>query len=190
MTKTTTDTDRPRASVAALRRLLTTIAIFVTAIVLALSAAGGTYAVWNTRTAVNAASITSGTTSLTINDVSSYTAPGMDNSKLLPGRSSVSGVIILRNTGYTPISITRAPTVFSNPSSVLASNLLVVVRQAVSCEVTAFGTTPASFIAPIVLARGQTASICLEARLSIDAPASVQAASTSFTIRLNAKQVR
>ncbi|WP_309616576.1 hypothetical protein [Salinibacterium sp.] len=190
MRKITASVTPPRASVAPLRRILTTVGIFATAIVLATSAAGGTYAVWNSRTIVNASSITSGSTALTINDVSSYAVPGMDNSKLLPGRSSVSGVITLKNTGYTPISITLAPVVFSDPSSLLAANLTVVLRQATTCEVTPFGTTPSSFVAPIVLAKGQTATVCLEARLGVNAPASVQAASTSFSVPLNARQVR
>jgi predicted ribosomally synthesized peptide with SipW-like signal peptide len=190
MTKNNAITQPLRSSVAPLRRIVTTIGIFATAIVLAISAAGGTYAVWNSRTVINASSITSGSTALTINDVSSYAVPDMDNSKLLPGRSSVSGVITLKNTGYTPISISLAPLTFSDPSSVLASNLTVVLRQAATCEVTPFGTTPSSFVSPIVLARGQTTTMCLEARLSASAPASVQAASTSFSVPLNARQVR
>ena len=190
MTKHNSQAQALRPSVAPLRRVVTTIGIFATAIVLALSAAGGTYAVWNSRTVINASSITSGSTALTINDVSNYAVPGMDNSKLLPGRSSVSGIITLKNTGYTPISISLAPTAFSDPSSVLATNLTVVLRQAGTCEVTPFGTAPSSFATPIVLARGQTATVCLEARLSVNAPASVQAASTSFSVPLNARQVR
>lgn len=183
-------TGRPGTRRSLARRLLSaTIAVSI-AVIAALSATGVTYAMWNGKTTVDGSSVSSGTTSVTINDVSDYVLPALTTSKLLPGRSVVSAPLTVRNTGYTPVSITIGSTVFADPSSPVSSNLLVVVRQASFCEPTAFGTTPASFTTPIVLARGASTQVCVEARLRNDAPASVQGLESTFTITFAAVQVR
>lgn len=172
------------------RRIFGTTALFASAILVAIVAAGGTYAVWNTRTVVNGSTISAGSTELTINGSASYVVPGMDATKLLPGRSVISTPLTLLNSGSTATSVTLGALAFVNPGSALASNLLVVVRQAAVCEVTPYGTTPVSFSSPIVLNAGQSTLVCLEARLSASAPASVQGTTATFTIPLNAVQVR
>ena len=61
---------------------------------------------------------------------------------------------------------------------------------AATCTVTADTTPLPATIAPIAFAPGQTVTVCLEVRLDPFAPATVQGASASFLINLNAAQVR
>ena len=202
MSKLSLAVSRSEARRNPVQTILTTAAMFGIAVVLAVIATGGTYALWNSKTAVNASTVTSGTTDFTINDVKNYTISGLDMTKMLPGRSVTTATpLVLKNTGYTPISITPGTIAFAAPSAstdseTFASNLTVVVKEAVvangttSCVVTPFGSTPASYTTPIKLTSGQTRSICVEVRLSDNAPSSVQGKTATFTLNLEGVQVR
>jgi len=160
------------------------------AIFIALVATGGSYAMWNTKTTVNASSVASGSTAITINSVANYAIPDLAAGTLLPGRSVVSAPLAVKNTGSTAVSVTVGATTFADPSSAIASSLTVYVRQAATCEVTPAGTTPQSFATPIVLASGATTQVCVEVRMSDAAPATVQGQSANFSVQLDAVQKR
>ena len=185
-----------------IRGMLVTAAMFGGAVLLAITATGGTYAMWNSKTAVNASSVSAGATDFTINDVKNYTISGLDMTKMLPGRSVITWTpLVLKNTGTTPISITPGAVTWAAPSSstdssTFASSLTVVVKEAVvangttSCVVTPYGTAPASFTTPIKLTAGQTRPVCVEVRLSDNASSSVQGKTATFTLNLEGVQVR
>jgi len=160
------------------------------AIVIGLVATGGTYALWNTKATVNASSVSSGSTAITINSLPSYPIPQLDTGSLLPGRSVVSAPLDLKNTGTTPVSITLGAVTYSSPANALSSSLAVYVRQSATCEATAFGTTPQSFTTPIVLAAGANTKVCVEVRLPSSAPTTVQGQSATFSVQLDAVQKR
>jgi len=188
--------DSPVTRRSPIRAILSTAGMFGIAVFVALVATGGTYALWNTKASVSASTVTAGTTDFTINDVKNYTIAGLDTTKMLPGRSVITATpLVLKNTGTSLISITPGTVVFSAPSastdsSTLASNLTVYVKDASTCVVTPFGTTPTSFTTPIKLSAGQTRSVCVEVRLSSNPPATVQGKTATFTLNLEGVQVR
>jgi hypothetical protein len=160
------------------------------AVVLAIGATGGTFALLSDRTDVPAATIESGAVGLTINDVTSYAISGLDVTALLPGRSvGTATPLTLKNTGVTPLSITAGTTVITDASGTLASELIVAVHHTASCTLTPVGTTAASFSTPIVLAPNATATVCVEVQLKSTAPATVRGRTAGFSIPLNAVQV-
>jgi len=158
------------------------------AVFLALLATGGTYALMNDGKQVTGATITAGSATVTINNVTSYAIAGLDTTKLLPGRSVVTATpLTVKNTGTVPLSITPGTVTFADPLSPLASQLVVAVRQAASCTLTA--GTPVSFTS-FTLAPQQTTTICVEVQLKSTAPTAVQGVSLGFTAPLSAVQVR
>jgi hypothetical protein len=178
---------KKRGLVSKVLGLIGTISIAVT---VALVATGGTYALWNTKATVNASSVTSGSTAITINALPSFPIPQLDATSLLPGRSVVSAPLDVKNTGTTPVSITLGAVMFTSPANALSSSLTVYVRQSATCEATAFGTTPQSFTTPIVLAAGASTTVCVETRLSASAPTTVQGQTAAFSVQLDAVQKR
>jgi hypothetical protein len=181
-------TARPRRK--ALRWLLTTAAIFAGAIAVSLAGTGSTYALWNGAKPVAASSITTATTGLTVNNVTGYTVPGMTVTQLLPGFSIVSPVpMIVKNTGTIPLSVVPSATVFADPTSVIANNLSVVLVQSTSCAVAVDGTVSPGWTTPLVMAPGQTVSVCLQITLSATAPASVQGVAAGFNVPITGTQV-
>jgi len=180
----------PRKSRGFVRKVLGLVGTISIATVVALVATGGTYALWNTKATVNASSVTSGSTAITINDAASFALPGLDSGALLPGRSVVSAPLTVKNTGSTPASVTLGTISITDPSGVLAPSLALYVSQAATCNVTPAGTTPQSFSAPIVLAVGASTQLCVEVRLADTAPAAVQGKSATFSVRLDALQKR
>lgn len=172
--------------------LLTTVAVVTGGVLVALAAAGGTYAMWNKSVATNATAITSGTIGLTVNDLSSYSTD-LSMTALLPGRSVVAVTpIVLKNTGVTPMSVTASSISYTTASSTVSPYLIVslVATTAGSCTVTPDATPLPTTIAPIAFNPGQSRSVCLEVRLASNAPASVQGSTAAFTVNLLGSQVR
>lgn len=158
------------------------------AVVLAIGATGGTFALLSDRTDVPAAVIESGAVGLTVNDVTSYAIAGLDTTKLLPGRSvGTATPLTLKNTGVTSLSVTVGTVSIANPT--LASQLNVAIHHSASCTLTPVGTTATSFSSPIVLAPDATTTICVEVQLKSTAPATVRGTTTSFSVPLDARQV-
>ena len=164
------------------------------AVVLAVAAAGGTYALWNDTEVLDAGTITSGNTGLTINDVTSYAIVGLDTGALYPGYSTITPApLTVKNTGTTPLSVTPGTVTFSDPASPLATQLVVAVTTVLptdlTCTPTPFGSVPVSFVS-FTLQPGATRKICVEVQLTSTAPPSVQGLSLGFTAPLNGIQVR
>lgn len=185
-------TDSPsKARVSPIKAILSTVAVFGGGILLAVTAAGGTYAIWNSSAPAQGATLASGTTGLTINNLTSVSV-NLTGTTLLPGRSVVQAAPLqFKNTGVTPLRVTSPSTVFTPASAALQPYLQISLRPAVAatCTVTPEASAlPASN--PVNFAVGQTVPMCLEVRLLSTAPASVQDASASFTINLTAAQVR
>lgn len=172
------------------RRLLAAAAATAGAVLLAVAAAGGTYALWDGSRQVSPGSITAGNTGLTINGVTSYAITGLDVSALYPGHSVITGTpLTVQNTGTTPLHVTPGTVTFSNPSSPLASQLVVAVREAATCTLTPVASTPPQFTS-FDLQPGATTTICVEVQLAATAPASVQGITLGFTAELVGTQVR
>jgi hypothetical protein len=175
------------------RRFLITTAAFGIAVALGISAGGSTLALWNARVPIGAASLSTGSTGITINGVTNYTVPGLTTTQLLPGLSAVSPqVLTILNTGTTPLSIAVGTPVYTVPGSPLAQNgnLIVGLFQSANCAQTVDGSGSALMTAPIVLAVGASFTACLQMTLSSTAPATVQGLSATFTIPIVGTQVR
>lgn len=160
------------------------------AVLVAVVAAGGTYALWNESKSLDPGTITSGHTGLTINDLTSYPIVGLDTTALYPGYSVITASpLTVKNTGTTPLHVTPGTVTFSNPSSALASQLVVAIRQTATCTATPVGSTATSFTS-FDLQPGATTTICVEVQLKSNAPASVQGITLGFTAQLVGTQVR
>ena len=164
------------------------------AVIVAVMAAGGTYALWNASAELNAGTINTGNTGLTINDVASYAIVGLDTSALYPGYSTITPTpLTVKNTGDTPLSVTPGAVTFGDPSSTLATQLVVAITTVptndLTCTPTPFGSTPASFVS-FTLQPGATRNICVEVQLKSTAPANVQGLSLGFTAPITGLQVR
>jgi hypothetical protein len=181
----------PKQSI--VRRILSTVGVFSTAIVLAVTATGGSYALWSDSIAVTTPSLTAGSAGLTINGGTDVTV-AMTPARLYPGRSVVSAApLTLKNTGTTPLSVTAAAPTFSSPAGVLAPYLTVAVRPATTCAPGPVGVPPtalpASMGAPVILPPAGETQLCLEVYLSASAPSTVQGTTAAFAVQLNGAQV-
>jgi predicted ribosomally synthesized peptide with SipW-like signal peptide len=184
--------EKPKPSIS--RRILDTVAVFGAAIALALTATGGSYALWTDQAAVNAPSVTSGSTGLTINGVADHTV-ALTTATLYPGRSVVSATpIVVRNTGTTPLSVTATAPTFTSASSALAPHLTVALWPSAACAQGPAGKPPTALPAsmgtvPLVLTPGAQSHLCLEVYLSASAPPELTALSAVFAVQLTGAQV-
>jgi predicted ribosomally synthesized peptide with SipW-like signal peptide len=181
-----------------LRGLLFSAGLLVVVVAMALLGAGGSYAAWNSSTATNASSVSSGTTSLTVNGVSDYTFPNLNLAGLGPGQS-VSVPLTIANTGSTALSTVVSQTTIVSDSNGLSAELTAAITASSTCSAststgtTMAGTRLASFTttaSPITLAAGASLPICLDIRMDLDAPMSVAGGSTTFSMAITATQVR
>jgi predicted ribosomally synthesized peptide with SipW-like signal peptide len=172
------------------RRLGGAAGVTAAAVVVAVISAGGTYALWNASAEIDAGTINTGNTGLTINDVTSYAIVGLDTGALYPGYSTITPTpLTVKNTGTTPLSVTPGAVTFTDSSSALASQLVVAVRHTATCTPTPTGSTPVPFTS-FTLQPGATTLVCVEVQLKSTAPANVQGLSLGFTAPLNGLQVR
>ena len=172
------------------RRMAGAAAAAAAGAIIAVVAAGGTYALWDASAQMDAATISTGNTGLTINGVTSYPVVGLDTTSLYPGYSTITATpLTVKNTGTTPLAVTPGTVTFSDPGSALASQLVVAVRNIATCTPTPFGSTPASFTS-FTLQPGQTTKVCVEVQLKSGASANVQGLALGFTAPLNGIQVR
>ncbi|WBU39147.1 hypothetical protein [Homoserinibacter sp. YIM 151385] len=175
----------------AVRALLTTTAIFLLAIFISVSAAGTTWAFWNGAVPASGATLKTGQTTLTINDVTAYTMPNLSTTPLLPGRSVVPAQpLVLRNASDVPLSVSITGTSIAHSGLAGSLNISVRTTTGTSCTVTpASEPLPASFTA-FTLAKNATAKLCVEVRLASTAPASLQGVASDFTVSIGGTQVR
>ena len=183
------------------RSLLATACIFAVAIGMAGTVTGSTYALWNNQVALTGATVSSGTIGLTVNTQTDLAITGMDLTKLLPGGSVVNQQpLTLRNTGSTRLKVSVPSTSFSvtPPASstltpaVLATYVQVSFRAATGTTCTVTNSTlalPAS-ISPTTLAVGGSTTVCLEVRLTADAPVSFEGQAINVSVNLKGDQMR
>lgn len=179
------------ATVSPVRAVLKTIVVFGGGLAIAIAAATGTYALWNTAAPVQGATINAGTIGLTINGQTNF-AVDLTGTTLLPGRSVVQATPLqFVNTGHTPINVTASSIVFTPASAAVQPHLQISLRPAVAatCTVTPEATPLPASIAPISFTVGQTRPMCLEVRLVSTAPSTVQGLTAAFTINLAVTQV-
>jgi hypothetical protein len=142
--------------------------------IVAVIAAGGTYAMWNDSAGLDAGVIASGTTGLTVNGVSSYALSGAAWTKLLPG-DVVSQEVTLKNTGNVPGTITAGTHGSFAP-------LLVYVKKG-TCGAAIGGTS--STVSPTnlgVFAAGGASVVCIQVTMPADAAGSMQGTAQSFSV--------
>lgn len=186
-----------RSSSSVIRRILGTAAVFAAAAVVAVAGAGTSYALWSGRTAVDAATVQSGSTQILVDGGSSATLAGLDASALGPGQSAVASVL-LENTGTTNVAVTVDGTVVTGTNGLEDELTLILtpvwssadchagMTRGASDRLTHF--TTASY--PVVFPMHQRVTICMELKLDSDAPASVQNGTASFIVNLTGQQVR
>lgn len=176
-----------------LRGLLFSAGLLVVVVASALLGAGGSYAAWNSSTATNASSVTSGTTSLTVNGVTDYTFPSLNLAGLGPGQS-VYVPLTIANTGTTPLSTVVSKTTIVTDVNGLSAELTAAITASSTCGATTMaGTRLATYTttaSPITLAAGASLPICLDIKMDLDAPISVAGGSTTFSMAITATQVR
>ena len=173
-----------------IRGLLSAASIFAVAIFMGLTATGGTYALWNTTASIPGGTVTTGSAELKINNLASYTVPALAPAKLYPGRSIVSAAPMnFSNTGTTKLLFTPTSTVVTvDPSFSGWVDIALTPATATTCSPSSSGSTPVS--ASVTIAAGAAVSMCLEVRLKATAPASVQGRTVTFSVAVNATQVR
>lgn len=177
------------------RRMLVVAGIIAIAVTVALVATGGSYALWNGTAVVNASTVTSGSSSLTVNNVTNYAIPGMNVSAIGPGQSAVA-LVTVRNTGSTKLSTTVTSTIVTAQTNALADELSVTLTPATSCSpglgggVTGRLSTFTTTATPYVLPPLTSLALCLEVTMDLDAPVSTQNGTAAFTLRIDAAQVR
>jgi hypothetical protein len=175
------------------------IAVFVScivAIIVALSATAGSYALWNGTATVSGATITAGSSAITINGAATA-SPALG--ALGPGESAVTPLTIV-NTGSTPVSLAVTGTTIGTDAASLAvapslTATLTPVADATGCVVgLTAGSTGAlsgftTTASPISLAKGASTTLCLQLALATSAPSVVQGKSAAFTMALTGTQV-
>jgi alternate signal-mediated exported protein len=142
--------------------------------IVAVIAAGGTYAMWNDSASLDGGTIHSGSLNLTVNDVESYVVSGADWSKLLPG-DVVSQEVTVKNTGTVPGTVSAQTSGSFDP-------LLVHVKKG-SCSGTIGGMS--STVSPTdlgVFAAGEASVVCLQVTMPADAANTAQGTSQTFTV--------
>lgn len=177
------------------RRMLATNAVFGVAILASLVVTGGTFALWNAETVVNASTVSSGTVGLTVNGTADYTIPRLDATKLGPGQS-VTTPLTLANTGSTPLAASVGSVSVLSQTRGMDAHLTLRLTPSATCTtglpngvsgaLAAF-TTAAS---PYILAAGESLALCLEVTLDAGAPSSVRGGTASFRMNVDAVQVR
>ena len=174
-----------------IRKILSAASVFAVAIFFGLAATGGTYALWNTQAPVSGASVTTGSTVLKINDLALYPVPALSPAKLYPGRSVLTAApLTFSNTGTTALSFTSPTTVVTvSPAFTGQVDIALISTTNATCAPAAEGATPVS-TPTVSIAPGANVKMCVEMRLKTSAPASLQGQTATFSVAVNATQVR
>ncbi|AYF98632.1 TasA family protein [Protaetiibacter intestinalis] len=174
----------------ATRAVFGAVAAFAAAIVIALGAAGGTYAYFSSSAQLNAGTITAGTADLTIQNVASYPIAGLDATALVPGASVFTSTpLTVKNTGDASLKVTQGAASFSTTGTLkdyLVIKVGLVGNGVTSCTA-GLGTALGS---GVTLAAGGQMKVCVTVTLSSSAPGSVAGQPPAqFTIPLDGEQV-
>ena len=182
-----------------LRSLLAAAGVLFAAVSIALVGTGTSYALWNTTTTANAATVNAGSTGITVNGQANFVIAGLDTTKLGPGLSVVAPVTI-KNTGTTKLSVTATGTTVTGTNlaaaQALAAELALTITPSATCTAGLGGGTTGQMPAfsttayPVVVQPGAELPLCLEVKMGPDAPTTVQGSTLSFTINIAGAQVR
>lgn len=167
--------DARRRFAATVEGMLASAAAVAGASLLAVFAAGGSYALWSDSATIGGGTITAGSTGLTVEGLSQYTIPAAYWSDLLPG-DEVATELRLENTG----------TVAGELAAVLPASTdpLVVRLAAGDCAAAAPGSSgPSVPLGP--LAAGAETTVCLRVGLPVSAPAGTQGREVGIRIDLS-----
>ena len=184
---------RTLSTVFSIRSMAKAIASFTVAICLAVTAAGGTYALLNSSAPVSpVATITSGTAALTVSTLSLSTA-GM-----YPGLT-VYGPVMVNNTGDVPLTMRVTALTPPTASTTFSQSLTIGVAVVASLAACTTGVVPtwtgtfaaaAAGVIGSTLAVGGSAILCVTVTLPLAAPAGSQSQSaTNFGLQINGTQV-
>ena len=177
----------------AVRRMLSTAGIALACITIAVAGSGGSYALWNGVADVNAGTVRSGSTAITVNGMQNFTMD-WDAATIGPGQP-VYTTLAIANIGTTPVS-TSVTTTSTAQIKGLADNLAVRVTPLTAgsvCDASLTTSPPAALVGFMAQAPqiqpGASVNLCLELSLVDSAPATVQGGSATFTITIDAVQV-
>lgn len=144
--------------------------------IVAVIAAGGSYAMLTSSAPLPGGTIRSGSLSLTVNDVASYALAGTNWSGLLPG-DVVQQSVIVKNTGTVPGTVSALTSGAYGP-------LLVHVKKG-ACSATITGAS--STVSPTDLgsfAGGEASTVCVQVTLPGTVANTFQGANQTFTVAL------
>jgi predicted ribosomally synthesized peptide with SipW-like signal peptide len=160
--------------------------------------ATGTYAYWTDSVQVTGTTISTGTIDLKVNNNDEVTDfATMNVSTMVPG-DSTAGVVTVRNSGTAPLHYFVDASPSNADGKGLGAALAVKVTgdaatsgpgRAVTCAGSALAGSGTEFAAallgsaasPRLLAAGASETVCIQATLPTNAPASLQAATTDIT---------
>ena len=173
------------------RALVLAAASTLLAVVLATTAASGTYALLNSSAATSSATIASGTATMT---VSALALPAV---LLYPGLV-IAAPVTVTNTGDVPLAVTRSSLLAPAVSSTLSDSLtigLAVVDSSAACTSAVIPSTSGTFAsAPstavgLTLAKAQSRTVCVLIALPAGAPSVSQSSSAAnFSVVLTGVQ--
>lgn len=141
--------------------------------IVAVIAAGGSYAMLTSSAPLPGGTVRSGSLDLTVNDVASYPLAGTTWSKLLPG-DVVQQSVVVKNTGTVPGTVSA--------STIDAEPLLVHVKKG-ACPTTITGAS--STVSPTnlgVFAAGEASTVCVQVTLPATVAGSAQGSNQNFTV--------
>lgn len=168
---------RHRAPAQRARRIggmLASTAAVAGASIIAVCAAGGTYALWSGQKPIASATIQTGTMGLTVDGGASAVVDGTAWSNLLPG-DVVLQEVTLQNTGNVPDTVSASTTGAFGP-------LLVHLRKG-ACAAIIVGTSSTDSPTDLgVFAVGESTLVCIQVTMPATAPANVQSTNQSFTV--------
>ncbi|GAA3740447.1 hypothetical protein GCM10022239_15170 [Leifsonia bigeumensis] len=162
--------------------MLASSAAIAGASIVAVVAAGGTYAMWTSAATMSGGTISSASVDLTVNNQSSYALGGAAWSKLLPG-DVVSQEVTLENTG------TAASTVTAETSGPFGALLVHLARGGCPAPPAAPIAGPSSTVSPTdlgVFAAGEASVVCLQTTMPAGVADTVQGTGQDFTITFTA----
>ncbi|WP_051973612.1 hypothetical protein [Cryobacterium sp. MLB-32] len=189
---------RDRGALFPLRSMVNTALVLAAVIVVSVAGVGGTYALLSTSaTTESGATVTAGSSSLSVNGQTSFIAGDLSVNRLGPGASALLP-LTLTNTGTTPLTVTASMnSVVSSHSAIALAGWLTVhlTPTAVGSGCTAGLTTGSSgglptftTTTPYLLGVDESLAVCLEVALAFDAPSEVQGGAAAFTLLFDATQ--
>ena len=165
-------------------------------IVLAVAAAGGTYASLNSQaTARGAAVLRAGSASIAVTS-----GLVLASSPLYPG-SATRGSAVITNTGSIPLRLRVTGLALTGTVDALANVITVGVTSgpavtAATCAAPftpswsgTFVSTPAAGELPVTVAAGSTAVVCVSLTIPTSAPDSAKGRSAAFTLTIDGRQL-